>query len=179
MLIFYIAHQALRDFQNATPGTKTYLLSLIELVARACHQIAVLLFQLDEGVHKRSVYEAWRDAPVISEQWESSPRLPSAFVHRGYRFHEQYPYGIADVAGYWAEAKIFGGVVVFDRGPSATEVSSIHIQSSPKAQSIAVCLHVCLLLCILPASGDRCFSMQVYLVAHQHYSLQPPTSSKR
>jgi hypothetical protein len=36
---------------------------------------------------------------------------------------DQYPNGFAVVAGYWAEAKIFGGVVVFDRGPSGVEVS--------------------------------------------------------
>ncbi|KAI0127950.1 hypothetical protein BJ170DRAFT_396129 [Xylariales sp. AK1849] len=29
--------------------------------------------------------------------------------------HDQYPYGLADVAGYWAEDFIFGGVVLFDR----------------------------------------------------------------
>ncbi|KAG8156838.1 hypothetical protein KVR01_013251 [Diaporthe batatas] len=36
-------------------------------------------------------------------------------------FPPNYPAGIADVVGYWAEARIFGGVVVFDRGPSGVE----------------------------------------------------------
>lgn len=49
-------------------------------------------------------------------------RPPCAFSNTEYQFDEQYPNGIADVAGYWAESKIFGGVVVFDRGPSGTEV---------------------------------------------------------
>jgi hypothetical protein len=30
----------------------------------------------------------------------------------------QYPDGLADVAGYWAEDQIFGGVVLFDRSQS-------------------------------------------------------------
>lgn len=29
------------------------------------------------------------------------------------------------MAGYWAEARIFGGVVVFDRGLSGAEVSTV------------------------------------------------------
>lgn len=33
-----------------------------------------------------------------------------------YTKSEQYPKGVADVVGYWAETHIFGGVVVFDRG---------------------------------------------------------------
>lgn len=31
--------------------------------------------------------------------------------------HSRYPRGQADVAGYWAEVQIFGGVEVFHRGP--------------------------------------------------------------
>jgi hypothetical protein len=48
---------------------------------------------------------------------------PTAFCHRAYRYPEQYPRGLADVAGYWAESKIFGGVVVFDRGETEDEVN--------------------------------------------------------
>ncbi|CAK7221252.1 hypothetical protein SCUCBS95973_004430 [Sporothrix curviconia] len=29
---------------------------------------------------------------------------------------KRYPRGVADIVGYWAETRIFGGVVVFDRG---------------------------------------------------------------
>lgn len=38
--------------------------------------------------------------------------------------HDGYPNGLADVVGYWAEARIFGGVVLFDRGESELEVSA-------------------------------------------------------
>lgn len=116
--------QLLRDFQDARPGTKEHILALIELLARSCHEIAVLIFQLDEGIHKHALYEAWRDAQDEDLLKPGAKRPPCAFSNTEYRFHEQYPNGIADVAGYWAESKIFGGVVVFDRGPSGTEVSS-------------------------------------------------------
>lgn len=43
-----------------------------------------------------------------------------------YISHSRYPRGLADVAGYWAEVQIFGGVVVFNRGPEegARQVSA-------------------------------------------------------
>ena len=37
------------------------------------------------------------------------------FCHPWYRDYDQYPNGIADSVGYWAEARILGGVVLFDR----------------------------------------------------------------
>lgn len=46
----------------------------------------------------------------------------AAFSHHAYQYPDQYPRGLADVVGYWAEGKIFGGVVVFERGESEQEV---------------------------------------------------------
>lgn len=45
-----------------------------------------------------------------------------AFAHPVYQDAENYPRGFADIAGYWAESKIFGGVVLFDRGEREQEV---------------------------------------------------------
>lgn len=114
--------KSLLDFQDARHGTKEHIPSLVELLARSCHQLAAFIFQLNDGVHKHALYEAWRDAPEQREP--GCKRPPCAFSNTVYQFYEQYPNGIADVVGYWAESKIFGGVVVFDRGPSGTEVSS-------------------------------------------------------
>jgi hypothetical protein len=44
------------------------------------------------------------------------------FVHRMFTAHKQYPFGAADMAGYWLEDRILGGVVLFDRGESGKEV---------------------------------------------------------
>lgn len=81
------------------------------------------LFNLDDGVHKHSVYEAWRDLPRGKVK-PGGYIAPTAFYHRSYLCYEQYPNGVADIVGYWAEAKIFGGVVIFDRGEDGTDVSS-------------------------------------------------------
>lgn len=42
-------------------------------------------------------------------------QLPTLFLHRNYQDFKQYPNEVADIVGYWAEAQIFGGVVLFDR----------------------------------------------------------------
>ena len=42
--------------------------------------------------------------------------------HDHYMRLEDYPFGLLDVVGYWAETQLFGGVVLFDRGDSGFEV---------------------------------------------------------
>ena len=36
------------------------------------------------------------------------------FYHTNYRLYENYAFGLLNVVGYWAEAEIFGGVVLFE-----------------------------------------------------------------
>jgi hypothetical protein len=115
--------QLLSAFQRAHLGTRQFELRLIELVAVACHQIAVHLYALDEGHHKHHSYDEWRDSPGARE-FPGQYVVPTPFYHSSYIVDQQYPNGVADIVGYWAEAKIFGGVVIFDRGESGTEVSS-------------------------------------------------------
>ncbi|EFY99097.1 hypothetical protein X797_002579 [Metarhizium robertsii] len=52
---------------------------------------------------------------------------PVPFYHDQYYNHQQYPQGVSDMVGYWAETVIFGGVVLFDRcdcGPDFDNVIS-------------------------------------------------------
>jgi hypothetical protein len=86
------------------------------------HQIGGHLFRLDGAIHKHEEYERWRDEPHDMNRWDSY-RNPSAFSYGYYVETEQYPDGVADVVGYWAEGRIFGGIVVFDRGETETEAS--------------------------------------------------------
>ncbi len=44
------------------------------------------------------------------------------FYHTSYKEFERYPFGLLNVVGYWAEAQVFGGVLLFDRGESGLEV---------------------------------------------------------
>ena len=44
------------------------------------------------------------------------------FYHTEYQEYERYPFGLLNVVGYWAEAKLLGGVLLFDRGDTGLEV---------------------------------------------------------
>ena len=114
-------------------GSRDFNMRLIEMVAVSVHQIAVALFDLVPKAHTseyiKFVTEWQRPSGWVEEfgrrTWEEPmfPPRPTHFFHCGYLDFDLYPNGLADVAGYWAEDRILGGVVVFDRGQSGTEVS--------------------------------------------------------
>ncbi|KAM3427769.1 hypothetical protein MY4824_009225 [Beauveria thailandica] len=125
----HFSSSLLLSFQATQLGTRAFSLRLIELLAVSCHQIAVHLFQLQESRHTQEEYQRWRDEPRDLNRWDWY-RAPTAFCHRSYLASEQYPNGVADVVGYWAEARIFGGVVVFDRGETDAECREVYLHSS-------------------------------------------------
>ncbi|KLO94908.1 uncharacterized protein LW93_3600 [Fusarium fujikuroi] len=112
-------------FRISAPQSKEFYLRLIELLAVSCHGLAVEIFQLGEVAEKHKIYDIWRESPRDMTKWDSF-RDPTAFAHGPYIAVDQYPNGAADTVGYWAEARIFGGVVVFDRGEDGTECRQIY-----------------------------------------------------
>jgi len=121
-------------YQDSTPGTRVFQTRLIELVAVAVHQLAVRLFKLDSSVHKDDGLSSWAPPRDDIFFWEFHPNgpPPTLFRHWWYRDYDQYPDGIADGVGYWAEARILGGVVLFDRREPG---------SAPDVKSDAVYFH--------------------------------------
>ena len=101
----------------------------------SCHQIAVYLFQLTGYNHHRAEHDAWKDTLQALHPL-APPQAATAFSHAPYIAHDQYPDGIADIVGYWAEARIFGGTVVFDRGVTESEV---RLHTVPK-RSLPLCV---------------------------------------
>jgi hypothetical protein len=94
----------------------------MEIVAVACHDIAVYLFtHADGGLHKED--QRWQPDQSRSRYPVDIPPFATIFYHESYEDYDQYPQGVADIVGYWAELRIFGGVVLFDRGESGTGVS--------------------------------------------------------
>ncbi|RSL58342.1 hypothetical protein CEP53_006170 [Fusarium sp. AF-6] len=104
-------------YQAAALGSRAFKVALIEMIAIAVHQIAVIIFRLDTGLHKDDGITGWQ-APKSDEfYWELWPNgpLPTLFQHPWYIDYKQYPNGVADMVGYWAESRILGGVILFDR----------------------------------------------------------------
>ncbi|KAK3290881.1 uncharacterized protein B0H64DRAFT_49151 [Chaetomium fimeti] len=137
----------MQSYQKATLGTREFKLRLVELVAKSVHQIAVLLSQLDDKLHSKEDIHAvvsWKK----ESQWvvegrrrvfeEALKPRPTLFYHVDYMDYEQYPEGMADVAGYWAEDRIFGGIVVFDRGESGSECNDIYFHSGRQQTTFRV-----------------------------------------
>lgn len=83
---------------------------------------------MDTGVHKHAEWTGWVEKRVAALPKDSSyldrnkcgPVTP--FIIAPYHNPEEFPDGIADIVGYWAEHRIFGGIILFDRGKSKEEV---------------------------------------------------------
>lgn len=77
-------------------------------------------------MHKDDGVTEW--APPTSDswfwKWHPDGPLPTLFHHSWYVNHDQHPNRVADMVGYWAEARILGGVVVFDRRKPNVEPSA-------------------------------------------------------
>lgn len=88
------------------------------------HQLAVKLFQLNLNLHDSAT--TWGLDVDAVVKWQPEPHdffpsvepWPTLFAHRYFTAHEQYPDGVADIVGYWAEDRILGGVAIFDRSQS-------------------------------------------------------------
>lgn len=95
--------QLARRYLAASPGSKAFKIRLIELMTVSVHQIVgyIYILDLDLGSHKGPPKE--------------DSEIPIFFLHSHYKDIDQYPDGVADAVGYWAEAQIFGGIILFDR----------------------------------------------------------------
>ncbi|KAG8164179.1 hypothetical protein KVR01_006097 [Diaporthe batatas] len=102
LLAMEIRSDALNRYQSVPVGSKASKLPLIELIAVAVHALAVEVF-----TQMATPFSLW------------------------YNFDDpkQYPHGVADVAAYWAEDRIFGGVVLFGRGKSGKEQDGVWFHS--------------------------------------------------
>ncbi|KAF2239893.1 hypothetical protein EV356DRAFT_571979 [Viridothelium virens] len=102
-------------FQSTSIGEREFNVRLLEILAVLCHEIATILSINAEG--------ELRQLP------EESPFLPqpTELYHLFYTSSERYPQGVADIVGYWAEYRLFGGVVLFDRGELGVEARDVFI----------------------------------------------------
>ncbi|KAI1867949.1 hypothetical protein JX265_004003 [Neoarthrinium moseri] len=117
-------NRLLQSYQASPPGSPAFEPRLLELVAVTLHQIAVYLFKKNVRLHDQnhapgsslSIENAtsWKRVPTDGISLTIEP-WPTLFTHPAFAANEQYPDGVADMVGYWAEDRILGGVVLFDR----------------------------------------------------------------
>ncbi|KAM0321320.1 hypothetical protein ACHAPQ_009488 [Fusarium lateritium] len=127
------------DPENAEPGSKNFNIRLLELVAVSLHQIAVFLFKANHRLHQGDIDAVTNWKMPLTESMIDVPPGPTLFSHHAYLDDDISPEGVADIVGYWAEDRILGGVVVFDRRPeSLDEIPNVYFHPCRQGQTIRV-----------------------------------------
>lgn len=133
----------LKTLQKGSPGSILFNTRLIEVVAIAVHEIAVLLYKNHPNLSTQQVH-AWIPPKDTADSewstwWTFRPNgpPPTLFNHYWYTASGQYPNGVADVVGYWAESRILGGVVLFDR--TAAESDAVYLHSDRNDITYRIC----------------------------------------
>ncbi|KAK8068465.1 hypothetical protein PG996_007577 [Apiospora saccharicola] len=90
-----------------------------------------------ESVNSIRSVTLWEPTPNPYYRFEVQPTM---FAHPFFVAYGLYPYGIADMVGYWAEDRILGGVLLLDRskeetGDDAVELPNVYFQSSRPART--------------------------------------------
>ena len=114
--------QLVQKYQNAPLDTREHDLCLLEMTAASINALAGIIYL---ACHPDTDLKPPK--PSIDQGFDYSFPLPDVrpidFYHTSYEAYERYPFGLLNVVGYWAEDKLFGGVLLFDRGESGAEVS--------------------------------------------------------
>lgn len=87
---------------------------------------------MDTGSHANDGLISWVPNADDDHWWENHPKEapPTLFRHTWYTDYDQYPEGTSGGVGYWAESRIFGGIVLFDRRD---------VESNPDADASSIC----------------------------------------
>ena len=111
--------QVAQDYQNAPLSTREHEFRLLEIAAASVNALAGIIyasFHPDTNIHPQT---AERPYPFVK-----TDDFYVRFYHTAYQKFHSYPFGLLNVVGYWAEAELFGGVILFERGDSGSEVRS-------------------------------------------------------
>ena len=104
------------------PGSHEYLLRLLEITAASLHALAGMLYA---SHHRDTNIRPPEPREGHDYQFRGTDHFYVDFYHTYYKRLNDYPFGLLNVVGYWAEAEILGGVVLFERGQFGSEVQLI------------------------------------------------------
>lgn len=119
--------QLTQKYQNALPGSREHLLRLLEIAAASVNAWAGMIYA---SFHPDT--NIMPPEPPEGHEWQfrMTDHFYVDFYHTNYRLFDNYPFGLLNVVGYWAEAAILGGVVLFERVESGSEVQLISLSSN-------------------------------------------------
>lgn len=114
--------QLAQNYQNALPGSREHRLRLLEIAAASVNAWAGMIYT---SFHPDTTIMPARPPEGHYWQFRRTDRFYVNFYHTRYKGFEHYPFGLLNVVGYWAEAQLFGGVILFERVESDHEVQSM------------------------------------------------------
>ena len=145
-LILTCASKLLQAYQSATILSRTLYLRLAELVAVTIHQIGTFLFRLRLDMHDPDTTRDLDTDTVMRWEPDQNPSSraipdPSLFTQPNFTALGQYPDGLSDMVGYWAEDRVLGGVFLFDRSRTwlADGEPNMYIQCCRRNVTYRVC----------------------------------------
>ncbi|KAK2879303.1 hypothetical protein FQN49_000999 [Arthroderma sp. PD_2] len=131
--VLEVKSSLVQAYQNTALGSREFKIRLLEMAAVAFHNIAAVFFSsCEHDTQPKPDY----DRPVTQPEFLKAlglppppppPKWPTRLRHEEYAEYERNPLGIAGMVGYWAELKLFGGIVLFDRGESEQEALDPYI----------------------------------------------------
>ena len=136
----------LQAYQSAAIPSRTLDFRLVELVAVSLHQIGAFLGRLKFDTHDPETTRGFDIDAVTRWEPEQNPfsRVlpdPTLFTQPHFTASGQYPDGLSDMVGYWAEDRILGGVFLFDRSRTwvADNEPNMYIQCCRRHVTYRVC----------------------------------------
>lgn len=108
-----------QNYQNALPGSREHLLRLLEIAAASVNALAGMIYT---SFHKDTNILPPEPPGGHFWQFRRTDHFYVDFYHTNYRRFEDFPFGLLNVVGYWAEAELFGGVVLFERVESGSKI---------------------------------------------------------
>lgn len=111
--------QVAQNYQDAPPGSRENHLRLLETAAASVHALAGMTYMSN---HEDMDVKPPEPPGGHFRQFHTTDGFYVNFYHTDYKRFERFPFGLLNVVGYWAEAELFGGVVLFERGEGGSGV---------------------------------------------------------
>lgn len=121
-----------QNYQDAPPGSRENHLRLLETAAASVHALAGMTYMSN---HEDMDVKPPEPPGGHFRQFHTTDGFYVNFYHTDYKRFERFPFGLLNVVGYWAEAELFGGVVLFERGEGGSGITNAFIH--PQRESSA------------------------------------------
>lgn len=108
------------------------------MIAVSIHQISVYLYKLDLNIGGTRTTSLGNHLKMIRSSTNSilMANFQALSSTSSTGITTKYPNGVADIVGYWAETRVFGGVVLFDRREPSQKEGHEDVSSSASVAEI-------------------------------------------